>query len=137
MTQAEYLAFLARQQASQNTQQAQTISDREMAGKWQWIQPTESDLHDQILDECKRRGWYVVHSRMDKATTCGVGTPDFVIAMENGKTLWVEAKSRQGKARPEQFAVAAWLTKLGHTWAIVRSMKDFTRVLSFATKEEV
>lgn len=92
----------------------------------------EADLHDDILAYCRARGWPVVHSRMDVPTTSGVGTPDFVIALPQGRTLWVEAKAASGKLRPEQ---AAWLAALRlrcHVADVVRSMEEFIALVGEA-----
>lgn len=85
----------------------------------------ESDLHDQILDECQRRGWYVVHARMDMRSTIAVGAPDFCVAIPNGRTVWVECKTRTGKLTKDQQAAHAWLKKLGHSVCVVRNIREF------------
>jgi hypothetical protein len=85
----------------------------------------ERDLHDQILDACTQRRWYVVHSRMDRPTTTALGVPDFVIAMDGGRVLWVECKTRTGKLTSEQEAVKARLERLGHAYVVVRSLREF------------
>lgn len=85
----------------------------------------ESDLHEQILQYCKDRCWYVVHSRMDRRSTNAVGTPDFIIATNGGQTFWVEAKSKGKKPTKEQLAAKCWLEKLGHRTHIVWSMGEF------------
>ena len=89
----------------------------------------EKDLHDAILKHCKFNGWPVVHSRMDVPQTAGVGTPDFVIAMPGGVTVWVEAKSATGKIKPEQSAWLAMLMRVGHSAHVVRSMQEFLEVV--------
>lgn len=89
----------------------------------------EAELHDAILQECRRRGWYVVHARMDAPTTVSLGCPDFIIAADNGVAWWIEAKSRQGKATLAQQAIAAWLRKLGHRYALVRSISEFLKAV--------
>lgn len=88
---------------------------------------SEAQLHREILDYCRARGWPVVHSRMDVPQTAGVGTPDFVVALPGGRTLWVEAKSKKGKLRPEQAAWMAALRAVEHEACVVRSMGDFFR----------
>lgn len=89
----------------------------------------ESDLHDAILAHCRAMQWPVVHSRMDVPQTAGVGTPDFVVAMPGGRTVWVEAKSAKGKLSPEQRAWMAALVRVGHTAHVVRSMQEFMEVV--------
>lgn len=85
----------------------------------------ESKLQSDIRAECQRRGWYCVSARMDRKTTTAIGTPDFIVAMPDGRTLWIEAKTRTGKLTPAQMAAAAWLKKLGHEYHIVRSAAEF------------
>jgi hypothetical protein len=89
----------------------------------------ESELHEQIFAECRRRGWYVVHSRMDMPSTNGVGTPDFIIAMDGGRTLWIEAKAKGRKCTPAQLAAEAWLLKLNHSVDAVWSFEEFLKLL--------
>lgn len=90
----------------------------------------EADLHAAILDHCRAKGWPVVHSRMDAPTSCGVGTPDFVVAIPGGRTLWVEAKAKTGKLRPEQEAWLALLRHHGHRCGVVRSFSEFVALLT-------
>lgn len=51
----------------------------------------ERAIHDEIEQFLRLRGWYYVHSRMDKPTTCAVGTPDFIVCMpdRNGCGIFV------------------------------------------------
>lgn len=121
MTQAEVNAYEARRRKS-----SERLEELEGCER-------ESLLHEQIMAECRRRGWLVIHSRMDKRTTTGVGTPDFVIAGEETflggvkkPVVWfIEAKSRKGKLRPEQAAMIAQAARFGHTIHVVRSFEDF------------
>lgn len=85
----------------------------------------EAELHRKILDYCQARGWPRVYSRMDVPSTAGIGTPDFVIAMPDAKTLWIEAKVGGGKVRPEQAAWIASLRILGHRARVVWSFDEF------------
>jgi len=82
-------------------------------------------LHLLIEDELKRRRWYYVHSRTDRATTQQAGVPDFIIATPNGKTLWIEAKRKGGKLSVEQNVTRHILLAMGHHFAVVFSMEDF------------
>lgn len=92
----------------------------------------EAELHAEILEFCKVRGWRAHHSRMDSPSTCGVGTPDFAIAMPNGVTVWVEAKARTNKLTTEQHAWLAALNILGHVTGVVRNMDEFKAVIEKA-----
>jgi hypothetical protein len=88
----------------------------------------ESDLHSQIIADCRRRGWLWVHARMDKASHISIGAPDFLIMAEKGRVLLVECKRRLGKLSPDQQAFKAWAEKLGHRVHVVRSLEDFCAV---------
>lgn len=94
----------------------------------------ESEMHDQIIAECKRLGWLWIHARMDKASHMTVGAPDFIILAEGGRVLLVECKTRTGKIRPEQAAFAAWAGKLGHAVHVMRSMEEFHAVKKFGDR---
>ena len=85
----------------------------------------EGQLHDEILAWCRAKGFPVVHSRMDRPSTSGIGTPDFVVALPKGQTVWVEAKTAKGKLRPEQAAWIAALRHHGHQAHVVRSFAEF------------
>jgi hypothetical protein len=89
----------------------------------------ESELHREILSECKRRGWYIAHhSRMDEPSTCPVGSPDFVIFAHKGRVISVECKAKSGKLSQDQLGTVAWAQKLGHEIHIVRSISDFNNI---------
>ena len=92
----------------------------------------EKDLHADILSICRGRSWLCVHARMDRASTIGVGCPDFVVFADKGRVFVVEAKSRTGKLTPEQRAWLAWLEKLGHgkKAKVVRSLTEFLEFVS-------
>lgn len=83
----------------------------------------ESDLHEQIIELCRERGFYPVHSRMDRRTSQALGVPDFIIALPGGKTLFLECKAKGRKATPEQNAAIAHLKSLGHCAEIVNNIE--------------
>jgi hypothetical protein len=87
----------------------------------------EDKLHAQILTECRRRGWKAFHGSMAHRTRRTPGEPDFIIAADLGRTLYVEAKTRSTKPTLEQLAVRAHLRKLGHALVIVRSFPEFVQ----------
>lgn len=89
----------------------------------------EAATHQQIIDECRRRGWLVFHGSMASATARTLGEPDFVICRDGGQTLMVEVKTAIGKLSTDQQAVAAWARKLGHTIYVVRSLEEFLKLL--------
>ena len=96
----------------------------------------EKDLHNQILAECKRRGWIALHGSMAHSTFRTEGEWDFTIlgtryAMghEAPRTWFIEAKVKGGKLSPAQLAIHAWAHKLGHTVHVVRSFEEFLEVV--------
>jgi len=89
----------------------------------------EKDLHADIIAELKARRIYFSHSQMHKAHTNGIGTPDFIIAMPGGRTLWCEIKTAKGKLTREQSGVALLLKIANHEHYVVRSLNDFLEIL--------
>ncbi len=85
----------------------------------------EADLHDQILEYCKDKGWICVHSRMDQPSTNQVGTVDAIVATDDGRTLWVEMKRPGGKLTPAQHAFIHWLERNHQEVCVVRSLEEF------------
>ena len=89
----------------------------------------ESDLHEEIFDECRRRGWIALHGSMAERTCRTLGEPDFVILANGGLVLFVECKTRTGKLSPAQAALKHHAEKLGHPIHVVRSLDDFLKLL--------
>jgi hypothetical protein len=57
------------------------------------------------------------------------GATDLILALPDGPTAWWECKGDSGRLSDEQKAFIADLERLGHTWAIVRSVDDARREL--------
>ena len=93
--------------------------------------PTEHEkpLHQDILDECARRGWLAFHGSMAHRTHRTIGEPDFIILADGGRLLLVEAKSRQGKLSIDQQARIVHARKLGHVIHVVSSLPQFLSIL--------
>ena len=89
----------------------------------------EAELHEEIFDECRRRGWIALHGSMAERTCRTLGEPDFVILAGAGRVLFVECKTRTGKLSPAQAALKHHAEKLGHTIHVVRSLDDFLNLL--------
>jgi len=85
----------------------------------------EKDIHGEIIDECKARGWYYVHSRTDAPTTTALGVTDFIIARSGGVVWWVEVKRPGQKLTLEQAAVRVMLLHLNQNYALVHSLEEF------------
>jgi len=120
MTSQEYEAYLSRAGGQRASAPPDAIQ-------------RESDLHDQIMADIRRRGWLAVHSRMDMATTTAVGVPDFVIMGDKGRIWWIECKAKRGKLEPEQLAFHAQAARLGHK---VSTVWNFTEYLNAITIQE-
>ncbi|MDE2020776.1 MAG: VRR-NUC domain-containing protein [Patescibacteria group bacterium] len=90
----------------------------------------ESDLHDAIVAECKRRGWIYFHGSMAHRTRRTIGEPDFCILIPGGRVLMIECKSAKGKIRPEQAGMIYWAQKLGHVIHVVRSVEEFLEIIN-------
>ena len=88
----------------------------------------EASLHEEVFDECRRRGWIALHGSMAERTCRTLGEPDFLILADGGRVLFVECKSRSGKLSPAQAALKHHAEKLGHTVYVVRSMEEFLEV---------
>ena len=88
---------------------------------------SERQLHEDILAECRRRGWIAFHGSMAHRSHRTVGEPDFLILLPNGRTLLLEAKSATGKLSAEQLAMQASATKLGHNYIVARSLDEFMK----------
>jgi hypothetical protein len=86
---------------------------------------SESLLHEQIMDYCKSRGWIAFHSRMDKPQHATLGMPDFVIATDDGRTIYAECKKKGAKCSPAQNAVLAWLAHNKQICGVVTTLEEF------------
>ncbi len=95
----------------------------------------ESELHEQIRQECLKRGWLAFHGSMAHSTFRTEGEPDFVIACDGGRILMVECKTRLGKLSPAQQAIHAWAAKLGHKIHTVRSYEEFLNLITTAPND--
>lgn len=91
----------------------------------------ESELHNDIAAYCRSRGWLAFHGSMAQRSHRSLGEPDFTIFADAGRVFVVEAKTRNGKLRPEQLGVKVMLETLGHghRYAVVRSMEDFLKLV--------
>jgi len=89
----------------------------------------EAELHEEIFDECRRRGWIALHGSMAERTCRTLGEPDFVILAGGGRVMLVECKTRTGKLSPAQAALKHHAEKLGHTVHVVRSRDELLNLL--------
>ena len=117
ISQADYLAMLARTQP------------RSLIGSPGPTAVRERELHDQVLGECRVRGWICFHGSMAHSTHRTIGEPDFIILRDQGRVILVESKRPGGKLTPEQLALKIWAETLGHKVATIYSFQDFLDLL--------
>lgn len=106
---------------ARNQPKGEAIVDQSIANE---AVKSESDLHDRIMQECRRRQWIALHGRMDYATGRTKGEPDFII-IADGAVYFIECKTKTGKLSPDQQAIAHQASRLGHTIHLVRSFQQF------------
>lgn len=92
------------------------------------VRDRESKLHEQIIQECKARGWICYHGSMAHRARRTIGEPDFQIYGGGGKFWLIEAKTATGKLSVEQQGMAKWANMLGHKIHVVRNFAEFLEV---------
>ena len=116
----------------------------------------EHHLQIEILDSLTIKGrseleWRAIpngdlrHPRVAmrlKAEGVKPGTPDLVFALDNGQSGWLELKAKHGVLSPAQKGFAAKVLRLGHHWAMARSLDQAIPILKAwnvlkPTKEEI
>ncbi len=90
----------------------------------------ESDLHNQIIDYCKSKGWQYLHGSMAERTHRTLGEPDFIILAHGSQLRMVECKSKTGKLSLDQQGFIAHAARNGHVVHVVRSMEDFVKLFA-------
>lgn len=120
---AEYLQLLARSQRRHPPGFHQTAEPGDSP-------PLESKLHEQIIEECHRRLWGYIHSRMDRKTTQNKGVCDFVILAEGGHTYYVECKRKGGKLSEDQLIFRAVAARNGHPVHVIETFEEFKQIAS-------
>lgn len=59
------------------------------------------------------------------------GAPDLVIALPEGKVLWMEVKAPKGRVSDNQILVHGLLNAAGHSCVVVRSIDDVRHAFAF------
>lgn len=98
----------------------------------------EGELQSEIRQWCRRNGWMCFGGSMAHRTRRTLGEPDMTIVgsrpWQQGDDpdfarvriiLFIECKSKTGKLRPEQSAIAAGCARHGVQVHVVRSMSEF------------
>lgn len=93
----------------------------------------ESELHRDIVEYCRKEypPWLCFHGSMAHRTWRTPGEPVFIIMADGGRTLYVEAKTRNGKVSRPQLGVMIQARRLGHTVHVVRSLDEFRKVVEY------
>lgn len=89
----------------------------------------ERDLHEAIIEYCKKMGYLYRHDRMDKPTTGQIGWPDFEIFQPLAMTVFLECKAKGAKANIEQLSKIAQLRRFGYVAEIVDNIIDAIKVI--------
>jgi VRR-NUC domain len=131
ISQSDYLAMKERTEKARGVRSEQASSafgDKPgtLAGD---LSEDEGELHNDILAECRKRRWVVFHGAMNERSHRTVGEPDFIILADNGRVIFVEAKTRTAKLSPEQRAICHVAYVLGHTVHVCRSFNEFLKVI--------
>jgi hypothetical protein len=117
MSASEYASYLARKpQAIVEVEQAKEKPKR------------ESELHRQITQEIRRRGWIACHGAMHKSTKRTLGEPDYHCLAPHGRHFMVEVKTPNGKLSDDQQRFIAQADQLGHPVYVVRSLVEFIQL---------
>jgi hypothetical protein len=74
--------------------------------------------------------------RLDKRATGKLGTPDFIVALPEAKTLWIEFKSADGALSVPQAATFKNLARLGYRTSICHSGAEAIRLVQLALHKE-
>ena len=107
------------------------------AGKKHVVQPSiydevddESELHCQVIDYCKSKGWVIFHGSMAHKTKRTPGEPDATILADNGRVFFIEMKRKNGKESPAQIGIRLQAEKLGTTIHVVKSIEQFIDIVT-------
>ena len=90
----------------------------------------EGKLHNEIMDECRKRGWIPLHGSMAHRALRTPGEWDFVIIADGGRTFLIECKSKKKKQSTEQKGLHLMASILGHKPHVVRSFEQFLSIVN-------
>ena len=71
----------------------------------------------------------VIGGRRIKADGMITGWPDLTVVGPEGLVAFLEVKAPGGKLSPAQSEIGDMLTRMGHTWAVVRSQDEAVATL--------
>lgn len=88
----------------------------------------EKILHDQLVEDIRRRGWLVVHCRTDKPATIRVGWPDMTV-MNKGRAAMLELKAAGGVLSQKQRECIAEIESNGTPVLVTSDLAEAIRFL--------
>ena len=90
------------------------------------IAPLERVIVKSVMDVARKLGWWCAKNHGSAYSLAGL--PD-VIAIKNGRAVWMEVKRPGGKPTPVQVRVMAQLMAAGCECSVVRSAEDARQFL--------
>ena len=94
---------------------------------------SEKQVQEQIANWLRQRNVWFCRSRMDRKTSNGLGTPDFLFTWptcdNHFEPVAVEAKSEAGRLTPEQERVRDQMRECGWTHFTIRSLPELRALL--------
>lgn len=94
----------------------------------------EVDLHEYVAGRCRANGWLFFHGSMAHRTHRTQGEFDFTILAEQGRTAFVECKSKSGKLSNSQQAIKAFSERLGHIVHVISTRSEWDKIESSLKK---
>lgn len=85
----------------------------------------EKNLHRDIEQYIRLRGFLAFYGRMDKKTGRVKGEPDYICLLPMGRTLYIECKVARKGLDDNQKAIKTHMETLGHTMHVIRNLVDF------------
>lgn len=97
---------------------------------------TETAIQKQIIDCARAMGYKPF--RMNAGHRNGyhgaeAGTPDLLVLMPGGRSLWVEVKTPSGEVSKVQRVRHRELRNLGHAVTVARSVEEFVEAVKEIT----
>jgi len=87
---------------------------------------TEKDVKRQVRDYLRIRGWFVFHVWQGGMSFKGISD---LIAIKNGKVLFIECKSPKGQLRLDQKKFKESIEASGGIYVVARGYEDVEEVI--------
>jgi Holliday junction resolvase len=90
----------------------------------------EGKVLDKVKQELKAQGWYVIRINQFNKRGYSVhkGISD-IIAVGNGRTLFIEVKTPDNKQSDDQLAFEYEIKERGGEYYVVRSVEELTNII--------